>query len=103
MKPALFASALLSSGVMAALSPAYGADGDILVTGRPLPVSMGDAAYDPVQIDRGRILATASGRIEDVLRDVAGLTDLARRAPIGVVREPLARLRRGAVRRRRGP
>jgi outer membrane receptor protein involved in Fe transport len=57
-------------------APAYAQD--ILVTGRALPKAMGDAAYDRVTIERDRITTTASGRIEDVLRDVAGLSQFRR-------------------------
>jgi vitamin B12 transporter len=51
---------------------------DIIVTGRALPEAKGDAAYDIVTIDRERIDASASNRIEDVLKDVAGLTQFRR-------------------------
>ncbi len=51
---------------------------DIIVTGTPLSEAKGDAAYDITTIDRDRITATASGRIEDVLKDVAGLTQFRR-------------------------
>jgi vitamin B12 transporter len=51
---------------------------DITVIGRPLPPPIGDAAYDITTIDRDRITATASNRIEDVLKDVAGLTQFRR-------------------------
>lgn len=45
----------------------------IVVTGRGLRPSAGDIAYDVVTIDRQRLLESASGRLEDALRDVAGL------------------------------
>jgi outer membrane receptor protein involved in Fe transport len=45
---------------------------EIVVTGQGLERLAGDAAYDVVTIDRTRLTATASGRLEDVLRDVAG-------------------------------
>jgi vitamin B12 transporter len=47
---------------------------DIIVIGSPLPASIGDVAYDSVVIGR----PTASGRIEDVLKDVAGLQQFRR-------------------------
>ena len=50
----------------------------ILVQGQPLPSPIGDAAYSVTTIDRARIIGTASGRIEDVLKDVAGLTQFRR-------------------------
>ena len=46
---------------------------EIVVTGSALPVPAGAAAYSSVTIDRDRLTATASGRIEDALKDVAGL------------------------------
>ncbi len=51
---------------------------DIIVTGRALPEAKGDAAYDIVTIDRERLTNSASGRAEDVLRDVAGLQQFRR-------------------------
>src|SRR3954469_17994225 len=53
-------------------APAPEAYTDIVVTGRGLAQVAGDAAYDVVTIDRARLTSTASGRLEDVLRDVAG-------------------------------
>jgi vitamin B12 transporter len=62
-------------------------DGQVLVTinpdaitviGRPLPPPIGDAAYDITTIDADRINGVASGRVEDVLKDVAGLTQFRR-------------------------
>ncbi|MBL7326180.1 hypothetical protein INQ16_31835, partial [Escherichia coli] len=46
---------------------------EIVVTGRGLAAPPGDAAYDVVTISRDRIAGTASGRLEDALRDAAGL------------------------------
>ena len=51
---------------------------DIVVTGSALPAAKGDAAYDIVTIDRDRLEGTASNRIEDALRDVAGLQQFRR-------------------------
>ncbi len=51
---------------------------EIVVTGRGLADAPGDRAYDIVTIDRDRILSSASGRVEDVLRDVAGLQQFRR-------------------------
>src|SRR5438067_23319 len=50
----------------------------IVVTGRGLEQSKGDIAYDVVTIGRERILDSASGRLEDVLRDAAGLQSFRR-------------------------
>jgi outer membrane receptor protein involved in Fe transport len=46
---------------------------EIIVTGTALPAPPGAAAYSGVTIGRNRLTGTASGRIEDVLKDVAGL------------------------------
>lgn len=72
MKPRLLASAALLFA-----TPVF-AEEEIVVTGQPLPASIGEAAYDVAVVERDRIVATASGRIEDVLRDVAGLTQFRR-------------------------
>ncbi len=47
---------------------------EIIVTGQALPAPAGAAAYSAVTIDKARLATTASGRIEDALKDVAGLT-----------------------------
>lgn len=52
--------------------------GEIIVTGRALPDARGDAAYSNIIIDRDRLNNVASGRAEDVLRDVAGLQQFRR-------------------------
>ncbi|NNM76464.1 TonB-dependent receptor [Sphingomonas sp. ID1715] len=54
------------------------AEPTIVVTGRGLDAAPGDAAYDIVTIDRHRLTGSASGRLEDVLRDVAGLQQFRR-------------------------
>src|SRR3546814_5922688 len=46
--------------------------GEIVVTGQGLPAGLGDLAYDIKVIDRAALGASASGRLEDVLRDAAG-------------------------------
>lgn len=51
---------------------------DIVVTGRGLDASISDRVADVVTIDRNRILANASNRLEDVLGDVAGLQQFRR-------------------------
>lgn len=51
---------------------------EIVVTGAALARSPGDVAYDVVTIDRARLTATASGRLEDVLRDAAGFAQYRR-------------------------
>jgi vitamin B12 transporter len=52
--------------------------GDIVVTGRGLPASPGERAFDIVTIDRERLQANASARLESVLADVAGLQQFRR-------------------------
>lgn len=59
-------------------SIAHAEAGEIIVTGRALPDARGDAAYSSVIIDRERLNSVASGRAEDVLRDVAGLQQFRR-------------------------
>src|SRR3546814_14698041 len=46
--------------------------GEIVVPGQGLPAGLGDLAYDIKVIDRAALGASASGRLEDVLRDAAG-------------------------------
>ncbi len=50
----------------------------IVVTGRGLDETPATPAYDVQTIDRDRITASASGRIEDVLSDVAGFQQFRR-------------------------
>ena len=47
---------------------------EIIVTGTALPSAAGAIAYSGVTITRDRLTSTASGRIEDALKDIAGLT-----------------------------
>jgi vitamin B12 transporter len=51
---------------------------EIVVTGQGLAGLAGDAAYDVVTIDRTELNASASGRLEDVLRDAAGFQQFRR-------------------------
>ena len=75
MRPALTGFATLA--VLALAAPVRAAESaDIVVTA--LPVARGDAAYDIVVIDRARLTGTASNRIEDALRDVAGFQQFRR-------------------------
>ncbi|MFC4296284.1 TonB-dependent receptor [Novosphingobium tardum] len=50
----------------------------IIVTGRGLDTTPAAPAYDQVVIDRARLLSAASGRIEDVLGNVAGFQQFRR-------------------------
>ncbi|WEK01051.1 MAG: TonB-dependent receptor [Candidatus Sphingomonas phytovorans] len=51
---------------------------DIVVLGSGLPLPPGTPAYGSVVIDRDRLSGDASGRVEDVLADVAGLQQFRR-------------------------
>jgi iron complex outermembrane receptor protein len=51
---------------------------DIVVVGGGLPAPPGAVAYDSTVIDRDRLIGDASGQIEDVLLDVAGLQQFRR-------------------------
>ncbi|WP_267414227.1 TonB-dependent receptor plug domain-containing protein, partial [Sphingomonas sp. GC_Shp_4] len=86
MKPSLFAAASLvataiigcpiaSAQTVTATGDATGLD--IVVTGRGLSTP-GDRAFDVVTIDRDRLEANASDRLESVLADVAGLQQFRR-------------------------
>jgi outer membrane receptor protein involved in Fe transport len=48
------------------------ATADIVVTGRGLAPAAGEEVFDTVVIDRDRLAGSASGRLEEVLRDVPG-------------------------------
>lgn len=51
---------------------------EIVVTGRPLPLAAGAAAYSSLTLTPERLAGTASGRLEDALRDIAGLASFRR-------------------------
>jgi iron complex outermembrane receptor protein len=51
---------------------------DIVVLGTPLPLPPGVPAYGSVTIDRARLTGDASGRVENVLSDVAGFQQFRR-------------------------
>lgn len=53
-------------------------DNDIVVLGEPLPLPPGVPAYGSVTIDRDRLTGDASGRVENVLSDVAGFQQFRR-------------------------
>ena len=84
MNAKLVSLALLPGFVVAApavaqdVSPAPAVAPDIVVTGASLPRGQGEAAYDDATIDRDRLAATASDRIEDILSDVAGFAQYRR-------------------------
>ncbi|RZJ99563.1 MAG: TonB-dependent receptor [Novosphingobium sp.] len=66
------------AGCLLAPSVAQAEDEPIVVTGRGLEETPATPAYDVVRIDRERITATASGRIEDLLSSVAGFQQFRR-------------------------
>jgi vitamin B12 transporter len=70
--------ASLAFFALACPAAALAQSGEIIVTGAALPAARGDAAYDIITIDHSRLDSTASGRIEDALRDVAGLQQFRR-------------------------
>lgn len=57
---------------------AYADAGEIVVTGAGLAEPAGLAVYDVTVIDRERLTGSASGRLEDILRDVAGFQQFRR-------------------------
>ena len=75
MRPAaVLTLALLAIG--AARGAGAAETSEIIVTGLPEP--KGDVAYDVVTLAPDRLRASASGRLEDVLRDVAGFQSFRR-------------------------
>ena len=71
-------SRCLIAAIGAAASAAHAADAPADITVTALARPKGDAAYDIVTIDRERLTGTASNRIEDALRDVAGFQQFRR-------------------------
>jgi outer membrane receptor protein involved in Fe transport len=51
---------------------------DIVVTGAGLDKQSGASAYDTIVVDRDRLALSASGRLEDILRDAAGFQQFRR-------------------------
>ncbi|MDO6416895.1 TonB-dependent receptor [Sphingomonas sp. BIUV-7] len=70
--------AVTALGAGAASAEPSSPPSDIVVLGAPLARPESDRAYDSVVIDRARLTGDASGRIEDVLGDVAGLQQFRR-------------------------
>ncbi len=52
--------------------PALAQEQPIIVTGRGLDAARGDAVYDIVTLDRDRLTQSASGRLDELLKDVPG-------------------------------
>jgi vitamin B12 transporter len=73
MRPLALPLLLIGSSAVAQTIP-----DEIVVTGAALPQPAGTAAFDTATIDRTRLTATASGALEDVLRDVAGFAQYRR-------------------------
>uniref|UniRef100_UPI0035CA891D TonB-dependent receptor plug domain-containing protein n=1 Tax=uncultured Sphingomonas sp. TaxID=158754 RepID=UPI0035CA891D len=77
--PLLALAAPLPALAQQAASAPTPTDGpDIVVLGQPLPVPPGVPAYGSVTISRERLTGDASGRVEDVLLDVAGFQQFRR-------------------------
>ena len=73
----LLAAAALASTALPAFAD-EGPDGQIVVTGAGLEKTPGTPAYSTVEIGRDAITTSASGRIEDVLTQVAGFQQFRR-------------------------
>ena len=71
---------LLAMMPLAAQAQHVGPDdqGDVVVLGRGLALPPGTPAYGTITIDRARLDGDASGRVEDVLADVAGFQQFRR-------------------------
>src|SRR5689334_24303515 len=72
---------LLSIAVLLAPACAFAQarnDQEIVVTGRGLEPALGEAAFDTKTIGRERLDSSASNRLEDILRDVAGFQNFRR-------------------------
>lgn len=80
----MFRRVLLSIASVAAVSvPAHAqnapqGEGEIVVSGQPLPPPPGTPAYGSVVIERERLANAPSGRLENVLTDVAGFQQFRR-------------------------
>lgn len=76
---ALAFTTALAPAPLAAQEDGEGSDPErIIVTGEGLERAPSQGAYADTEIERERIVSTASGRIEDVLRDVAGFQQFRR-------------------------
>lgn len=79
MKALLLCSVAAFSGMLSV--PAFAGSEDapiIIVTGQGLQDTSGNPAYGSVEIDRDRLITDASGRIENILSDVAGFQQFRR-------------------------
>ncbi len=73
---ALLATAWSGGGIAQSAPPKP--EPDIVVVGSDLPLPPGTPAYGSVTIARDRLTGDASGRVENVLRDVAGFQQFRR-------------------------
>ena len=78
MRPALLPLACTALCIPAALAAQSAGPPDIVVLGRALDTPPGTPAYGSVEIDRDRLTNDATGRLEDVLQDVAGVQQFRR-------------------------
>lgn len=78
MRPSVLATLPLATLALAGPAMGQSTGPDIVVTGRGLPASPGERAFDIVTIDRERLQANASQRLESVLADIAGLQQFRR-------------------------
>lgn len=76
--PCLIAAALIPAVPALAAEDEAPGSGTIIVTGRGLEDTPATPAYDVKEIERERINSSASGRIEDVLSQVAGFQQFRR-------------------------
>ena len=70
--PAKVRRSVLLSVLMLSGAEAVAQDADIIVTGRGLDAGLGEEVYGEVIIGRERLTSSASGQLEEVLRDVPG-------------------------------
>ena len=71
-----FRTILLASALIPAA--AHAADNEIVVTGTGIGPTMGETAYDCIVIDRKALMLSASARLEEALRDLAGFQQFRR-------------------------
>lgn len=76
--PLCLLPALLSSAALAQPAASDNAQARIVITGAGLPLPPGTPAYGSVEIERQRLLNSASGRIESILTDIAGFQQFRR-------------------------
>jgi outer membrane receptor protein involved in Fe transport len=69
---------LLASTLLGASAARAENSYEIVITGRGLQAGLGEDAYDSVTISRERLDGSASNRLEDLLRDVAGFQNFRR-------------------------